>query len=38
VPTIGGSRERERIRTVVVPDPDDLVALLTDRIVEVINQ
>jgi glucosamine-6-phosphate deaminase len=37
VPTIGGSRERERIRTVVVPDPDDLVALLTDRIVEVIN-
>jgi glucosamine-6-phosphate deaminase len=38
VPTIGGSRERERIRTVVVPDPDDLVALLTDRIIEVINQ
>ncbi len=37
-PTIEGSRERERLRTVVVPDHDDLVALLADRIVEVINR
>ena len=33
---IEGSRERERIRTVVVPDHDDLAARLADRIVEVI--
>jgi glucosamine-6-phosphate deaminase len=38
VPTIEGSRERERVRTVVVPDHDDLVGLLADRIVEVINR
>jgi len=35
--TVEGSRERERIRTVVVPDHDDLVVLLADRIVEVIR-
>ena len=36
--TVEGSRERERIRTVVVPDHDDLVGLLADRIVEVISR
>ncbi len=36
--TVEGSRERERIRTVVVPDHDDLAALLADRIVEVIRR
>jgi len=33
-----GSRQRERLRTVVVPDHDDLAALLADRIVEVIRR
>ncbi|HXF96270.1 MAG TPA: glucosamine-6-phosphate deaminase [Gemmatimonadales bacterium] len=33
-----GPRARERIRTVVVPDHDDLAALLADRIVEVIRR
>jgi len=37
-PTIEGSRQRERLRTVVVPDHDDLAALLADRIVEVIRR
>jgi len=36
--TIEGSRERERLRTVVVPDHDDLVGLLADRIVAVITR
>src|SRR5438046_6106668 len=35
---IDGSRQRERLRTVVVPDHDDLAALLADRIVEVIRR
>ncbi|HEV8265357.1 MAG TPA: glucosamine-6-phosphate deaminase [Gemmatimonadales bacterium] len=38
VPTIEGPRERERLRTVVVPDHDDLVVLLADRIVEVVRR
>ncbi len=38
VATVEGSRERERIRSVVVPDHDDLVTLLADRIIEVINR
>src|SRR3989475_4163160 len=33
---IEGRRDREHIRTVVVPDHDDLALLLADRIVEVI--
>ncbi len=37
VAPIEGSRLRERLRTVVVPDHDDLAALLADRIVEVIH-
>jgi len=37
-PTVEGSRERERLKTVVVPDHDDLVALLADRITDVINR
>ena len=32
------ARDRELIRTVVVPDHDDLVGLLADRIVDVINR
>jgi len=36
--TIEGPRGRERLRTVVVPDHDDLVVLLADRIVEVITR
>src|SRR5947199_384523 len=35
---IEGRRDREHIRTVVVPDHDDLAALLADRIVEVIHR
>jgi glucosamine-6-phosphate deaminase len=35
---VEGSRERERIRTVVVPDHDDLACMLADRIVEVIRR
>jgi glucosamine-6-phosphate deaminase len=37
-PAIEGPRERERIRTVVMPDHDDLARLLADRIVEVIER
>jgi len=33
---IDGPRDRERIRTVVVPDHDDIARLLADRVVEVI--
>src|SRR5256885_3291206 len=35
---IGGLRDRERIRTLVVPDHDDLAALLAERIVETIRR
>jgi glucosamine-6-phosphate deaminase len=35
---IEGSRERERIPTVIVEDPDDLAVLLADRIVETIRR
>jgi glucosamine-6-phosphate deaminase len=35
---VEGPRGRERIRTVVVPDPDDLAVLLAERIVEVIRR
>ncbi len=34
--TVEGARERERIRTVVVPDHDDVALLVADRMVEVI--
>ena len=37
-PTIEGSRQRERLRTIVVPNHDDLAALLANRIVEVIRR
>src|SRR5574342_1128793 len=33
-----GPRDRERLRTVVVADPDDLAALLADRIVAAIRR
>jgi glucosamine-6-phosphate deaminase len=36
--TVGGCRDRERIRTVVVPDHDDLAALVADRMVEAIRR
>ena len=35
--TIESARDRERIRTVVVPDHDDLARMLADRIVEVVR-
>jgi len=35
---IEGPRDRERIPTVVVPDHDDLAALLADRVVDVIGR
>ena len=35
---VEGSRERERIRTVIVDDPQDLGILLADRIVEIIGR
>ncbi len=38
VTTLEGPRERERIRTVIVPDHDDLALLLADRLVEVIRR
>jgi glucosamine-6-phosphate deaminase len=38
VPTLEGPRQLERIRTVVVPDHDDLVVLLADRIADVIQR
>ena len=36
--TIDGPRDRERIRTVVVPDHDDLAALLAERVVATIRR
>src|SRR5512144_2649485 len=33
-----GPRDRERLRTVVVADPDDLAALLADRIVAAVRR
>jgi glucosamine-6-phosphate deaminase len=33
-----GPRDRERLRTEVVPDPDDLAALLADRIVAAVRR
>ena len=38
VATVEGPRDRERLRTVVVADHDDLALLLADRIVEVIRR
>src|SRR3989454_11331172 len=38
VTTLEGPRQRERIRTVVVADHDDLAALLAERIVETIRR
>ncbi|NIM49902.1 MAG: glucosamine-6-phosphate deaminase [Gemmatimonadales bacterium] len=38
VAAIEGSRERERVRTVIVEDPDDLAVLLADRVVEIIQR
>ncbi len=35
---IEGSRERERMRTLIVEDPNDLAVLLADRIVDVIRR
>ncbi len=35
--TVQSARDRERIRTVVVPDHDDLARMLADRIAEVIR-
>src|SRR2546430_9836026 len=35
---VEGPRERERIRTLVVPDHDDLAALLAERIVDTIRR
>src|SRR5690242_7469589 len=35
---VEGARDRERLRTVVVPDADDLALLLADRIVAVIRR
>jgi glucosamine-6-phosphate deaminase len=37
-PPLDGPRDRERIRTVVMPDHDDLERLLADRLVEVITR
>src|SRR5438552_11582351 len=37
-PTIESSRERERLRTVVLPAHDDLAALVADRIVDVVGR
>lgn len=36
--TVEGPRDRERIRTVVVPEYDDLCALIAGRIVEVVRR
>jgi len=36
--TIEGPRERERLRTVVVPNHDDLAVLVADRLVETIGR
>jgi glucosamine-6-phosphate deaminase len=38
VHTIESARDRERLRTVVVPDHDDLARMLADRIVTVIRE
>jgi glucosamine-6-phosphate deaminase len=38
IQTIESARDRERIRTVVVPDHDDLARMLADRIIEVIRR
>jgi glucosamine-6-phosphate deaminase len=38
IAVIRGSRERERISTLIVEDPADLAVLLADRIVEVIRR
>ena len=38
VATVEGPRDRERLRTVIVADHDDLALLLADRIVEVIRR
>jgi glucosamine-6-phosphate deaminase len=38
IPTIEGARDRERVRTVVVSDHDDLARMLADRIVTVIRE
>lgn len=35
---IGGSTERERLRTVIAPEPDDIAALVAERISEVIQR
>ena len=35
---VEGARDRERLRTVIVPDHDDLARLLADRIVETIRR
>src|SRR5256712_3220775 len=37
-PTIESSRDRERLRTVVLPAHDDLAALVADRIVDVVSR
>jgi glucosamine-6-phosphate deaminase len=37
IKTVESARDRERIRTVVVPDHDDLAHMLADRIAEVIK-
>ena len=37
-PTIESSRDRERLRTVVLPAHDDLAALVADRIVDVVGR
>jgi glucosamine-6-phosphate deaminase len=38
LPAIGGSTERERVSTVIVPDHADIARLLSDRIVQVIHE
>jgi glucosamine-6-phosphate deaminase len=38
IAAIGGSRERETMRTLIVQDPNDLAVLLADRIVDVIRR
>ena len=38
LPAIGGSTERERVPTVIVPDHADIARLLADRIVQVIHE
>ncbi len=35
VRAIGGSTERERLRTVIAPEPDDIAVLVAERISEV---